>query len=232
MINFFQKLFPKVDRPLLRLSPTTGIALFNDCPHCFWTHYREGIKRPRGIYPSLPSGMDIVIKEYFDLYRGKLPPELVGEVKGNLIKDVQLINQWRHWQTGLKYPVKALNAELFGALDDCSYDGKKYYPIDYKTRGFAPKVKDSVIYYEHQLDAYALLLEANGYPTGRYGYLVYYWPFKVRKNKQIEFNVEVIKLRINVTRAKTTFENAVRCIKGLKPAKSPHCEYCNWRHQK
>ena len=41
--------------------------------------------RPRGIFPSLPSGMDRVIKTYFDHYRGSLPPELVGEVEGKLI---------------------------------------------------------------------------------------------------------------------------------------------------
>jgi len=69
----------------LRLSPST-LNLFIDCPRCFWLHINKRIHRPRGIFPSLPSGMDNVIKTYFDKYRkkGELPPELQNQVKEKL----------------------------------------------------------------------------------------------------------------------------------------------------
>ena len=57
-------------------------------------HFNAKVTRPRGIFPSLPSGMDRVIKTYFDHYRGSLPPELEGEVEGKLIPDLDLMNQW------------------------------------------------------------------------------------------------------------------------------------------
>jgi len=47
----------------IRLSPSS-LNLFLECPRCFWLDKNKGIKRPRGIFPSLPSGMDSVIKKY------------------------------------------------------------------------------------------------------------------------------------------------------------------------
>jgi hypothetical protein len=61
---------------MIRISPTTGLSLFNECPTCLWLGYNKKVQRPREIFPSLPSGMDLVIKKYFDQYRGTLPPEL------------------------------------------------------------------------------------------------------------------------------------------------------------
>src|SRR3989344_4288652 len=142
----------------LRLSPTSGLNLYNDCTRCFWLHYNGRVPRPRGIFPSLPGGMDLVIKDYFDEYRGALPPELQGRIKGDLMKDVNLMNQWRNWRTGLEYFDKQRNAVLFGALDECLVHDGKYVPLDYKTRGSAPNDGYSERYYQTQLDAYALML--------------------------------------------------------------------------
>ena len=128
----------------IRLSPTTGLNLYNDCQRCFWLQYRENITRPRGIFPSLPGGMDGVIKKYFDRFRGGLPPELDGKVEGTLIADQALLNRWRNWKTGLEYRDSARNAVLFGALDDCLVNASgQHVPLDYKTRGSAPRPGDS-----------------------------------------------------------------------------------------
>ena len=72
----------------LRLSPS-ALNLFLECPKCFWLEYGAGIHRPRGPFPSLPGGMDIIIKKYFDSYRavGKVPPEIVNQVEGDLFAD-------------------------------------------------------------------------------------------------------------------------------------------------
>ena len=49
-----------------------------DCPRCFWLAQHNIWKRPPGIFPSLPSGMDKILKEHFDKFmeKGELPPEL------------------------------------------------------------------------------------------------------------------------------------------------------------
>jgi CRISPR/Cas system-associated exonuclease Cas4 (RecB family) len=213
---------------MIRLSPTIGLNLFQECPRCFWLHYNEKVQRPRGISPSLPGGMDLVIKKYFDQYRGGLPPELEGKVVGSLIPDLGLMNRWRNWRTGLTYHREDLDAELFGALDDCLIEGEYFIPLDYKTRGYAPKEGDSEKYYQTQLDAYHLLLTKNGYQTKNYAYLIYYYPQEVRADGVVIFNIEPVKINSDSNRVKSIFEAAVNLLRGPIPKNHSECEYCCW----
>lgn len=213
---------------MVRLSPTTGLSLFRNCPRCFWLHFNEKVHRPRGIFPSLPSGMDTVIKKYFDRYRGSLPPELEGSVEGTLMPDMQQLVQWRNWRVGLKYHDTERDAVLFGALDDCLFDGEYYIPLDYKTRGTAPKEGASERYYQVQLDTYSLLLAKNGFPTRDFAYLVYYYPEEVREGGMVQFTVKPVKVATNLVRAEKTFRDAVELLKGPIPKKHSTCEYCCW----
>src|SRR4030042_2027754 len=156
----------------IRLSPST-LNLFADCTRCFWLHINRRIHRPSGPFPSLPGGMDVVLKTYYDKYRltGKLPPEIDGKVEGKLYPDLVKINKWRNWRTGLEYFDKQKNARLVGALDDLLVAGNKYAPLDYKTRG--RKINESShTYYQLQLDLYSLLLKANNLIPADFGYLV------------------------------------------------------------
>jgi len=219
----------------IRLSPSS-LNLFLECPRCFWLQIREEIHRPRGAYPSLPTGMDSVIKVYFDKYRekGKLPPELEGKVKGSLVRNYELLKKWRNWRTGLEYKDEMLGVILFGALDDClevpltSSGQVRYSPLDYKTRGSAPREGDSEKYYGNQLDCYALLLEENNYPVGEFGYLIYYFPKEVRENGTVIFDVEPIKLKIDPGRSRKTLQEAIKLLHGPIPPHHSECEYCIW----
>lgn len=212
----------------IRLSPTTGLGLFAECPRCFWLHYNEGVHRPRGIFPSLPGGMDLVIKKYFDKYRGSLPPELDGKIKGVLFPDLDLLNQWRNWRTGLDYKDENRNAVLFGALDDCLILNDLLIPLDYKTRGSAPIEGDSEKYYQAQLDTYALLLAENGYKTEGSAYLIYYFPKEVKEAGLVFFEIKPVELKIDLLRAKKRFEDAVDLLKGPVPERHSGCDYCSW----
>lgn len=214
---------------MLRISPTTGLSLFRDCPRCFWMHYNENVHRPRGIFPSLPGGMDLVIKKYFDNFRGTLPPEIEGHVEGKLIPELGLMNKWRNWRTGLEYEDKKLDAVLFGALDECLIDEDNHYiPLDYKTKGSAPKDGDSEKYYQTQLDTYSFLLNKNGYKTRDFAYLVYYFPKEVKKNGIVNFEVKSIKIETDLKRAQKTFEDAILLLQSPIPKKHSECEYCLW----
>ena len=213
---------------MIRLSPTTGLNLFRECPRCFWLHFNKKVKRPRGIFPSLPGGMDLVIKKYFDRYRGTLPPEIKGKVEGSLMPDIKLMDKWRNWRSGLEYHDKELDAVLFGALDDCLIDDDRYIPLDYKTRGSAPKYGFSERYYQTQLDAYSLLLSTNDCKTRNFAYLVYYYPTEVRENGLVKFDIKPVKVETNLERAKKTFCDAVELLKGPMPERNNNCEYCCW----
>ena len=210
------------------LSPTT-LNLFLDCPRCFWLHINKGIKRPRGIFPSLPGGMDLVIKTYFDKYRlrNELPPEIKGKVEGRLFPNISILEKWRSWKdTNLCYKDKILNVILSGALDDCLEDGNFYMPLDYKTRGFDLK-EDPRKYYQTQLDCYCLMLESSGYKTKGIAYLVYYWPIEVREEGLVKFKVTPIKIRTNIEAAKRILEEAASLLSSKVPEASVDCKYCN-----
>lgn len=212
-----------------RFSPST-LNLFLNCPRCFWLQFNKGIQRPRGIFPSLPGGMDRVIKDYYNGYRKikKLPPELEGKVEGLLFEDGALLEEWRNWRKGLVHEDKALGVTLTGALDECLVKGDYYIPLDYKTKGSAPNQEDSEKYYQNQLDCYCLLLESNRRPTCSLAYLVYYYPEKVQKNGLVQFKVEPIRMETDPLRAKETVEKAAALLRGPMPTDGGECEYCGY----
>jgi hypothetical protein len=72
-----------------------------ECPKCFWLHFNKKIRRPDTIFPSLPSGIDKILKEHFDKFRdrGELPPELKerDDFRGcTLFADAELLKEWRN----------------------------------------------------------------------------------------------------------------------------------------
>ena len=219
-----------MNKQMIKLSPST-ISLFMECPRCFWLQFNKNIHRPRGIFPSLPGGMDGVIKKYYDSYRklGKLPPEVDGKLTGKLLADEKLLKSWQSNWEGIKYFNKDLSALMKGVLDDCLVDGGTYIPLDYKTRGYDLK-DDSTSYYQHQLDIYCYLLAKNGYKITNYAYLVYYFPKAVKENGQVEFNVEPKKVETDIKHAEQLFKDAVACLRGPEPKRHTDCscEFCNW----
>ena len=214
----------------IKLSPTTGLSLFRECPRCFWLRYNEKVHRPDTIFPSLPGGMDRIIKEYFDTFRlkGQLPPEIAGKVSGRLVDNQELLDSWRNWRQGLVFNDLKLEATLTGALDDCLMDDGYFIPLDYKTRGAAPKEGASEQYYQTQLDTYVLLLQKNGYQTREFAYLVYYYPDKITASHSVKFNVDVVRIETDGQRAYKIFSDAVQCLKGPIPQSHTDCGFCAW----
>lgn len=218
----------------LKLS-ASALTLFQECPRCFWLEKIKKIKRPRGIFPSLPSGMDRVIKTYFDTYRLKqmLPPELGGaEFRGTaLYADNVQLDKWRNWRTGLQF-IDEDGSSLIGALDELMVKEALYIPFDYKTKGSVTTPEDAIRYYQKQLDCYALLLEENQMPTAGYGYLLYFSPKSVGEEGKVLFNLQTIKMDTDPERAKQLFRKAVRSLKNEMPESSRTCEFCLWLGQR
>lgn len=211
-----------------RLSPST-VSLFLDCPRCFWRALNQQVHRPRGIFPSLPGGMDLVIKDYFDGYRarGEMPPEVKGKVRGTLFPDREVLERWRNWRLGLRYEDRESGGVLSGALDDCLVEKDKYIPLDYKTRGGDLRGGEEK-YYQHQLDIYSLMLQENGFPAAGAAYLLYYIPKKVAEGGQVRFDVIPHEVKTDTERARETLREAIACLKEPMPARHSECEYCSW----
>lgn len=210
-----------------KFSPSS-LKLLKECPRCFWIHFNKGIKRPGGPFPSLPSGMDMILKNYFDSFRDKglLPPELDKLTGVKLFDNVELLKVWRNNWKGIEWKDEEGNV-LKGAVDNILQKGEKLIVLDYKTRGF-PLNDNTHGYYQDQLDIYNLLLRKNGYETEDYAYLLFYHPDKVNENGDVVFNIDLIEVKVSVENAERIFKEAIEVLKGEMPEPAPECGFCRW----
>jgi len=209
-----------------KLSPSS-INLMQECPRCFWLDKHKVWKRPNGAFPSLPSGMDKILKEHFDRFRdkGELPPELCNNshCEGlKLFNDKELLKIWRNNLKGIIWSDKEGNM-LHGAIDNLLTKGKKLIILDFKTRGF-PLKEDTHEHYKDQLNIYNFLLRKNNYETEDYGFLLFYVPKEVLPKGEVIFDTKLIKIKIDVKNAESLFKNAIKLLNNECPKKT--CEWC------
>ncbi len=211
-----------------KLSPS-ALNLFKDCPRCFWLDKVKGIKRPEGIFPSLPSGIDKVLKAHFDKHRAKneIPKELdLKDVK--LFDDTEKLKVWTANLKGIPYTDKDGNI-LRGAVDEVLVNTKnnKLIVLDFKTRGF-PCKDDTHEHYIDQLNIYNYLLRKNNYETEDYGYLMFFHPKELTEKATFIFNIDLMKIPTDIKRAEQLWKAAIECLNGKMPAPSKECGYCGW----
>jgi len=218
-----------------KLSPSS-LSLMKECPRCFWLEQNKIWKRPSGIFPSLPSGMDRILKKHFDSFRDKgvLPPELVNafdEVEasnfnlfGESDEEKDLLEVWRDSRKGLRYQDSEGNI-LAGAVDNLLVRNGKLIVLDYKTRGYDLK-KDTHEHYQDQLDVYSLLLERNGYDLEGYAFLLFYIPERVLESGEFIFDTKLIKMPISPENAEDLFMKALEILNGECPEKR-ECGWCS-----
>ena len=201
-----------------------------ECPRCFWLTQHNVWKRPAGIFPSLPSGMDRILKIHFDKFRdkGQLPPELCsnGECsRMKLFDDKEKLKVWQNNWKGISFKDKNGN-ELHGAVDNLLTKGKKIVVLDYKTRGY-PCKEDTHEHYKNQLDIYNFLLRKNGHQTEDFAFLLFYIPKEVMSTGEVIFDTELKKLKVDVANAEKIWKNAIKLLNSDCPKKS--CEWCEGR---
>ena len=207
-----------------KFSPSS-LSLLIDCPRCFWLAFNEGIKRPEGIFPTLPSGMDRILKEHFDRFMmyGRLPPELEQLEGVKLFNNKELLDEWRNNRKGIRWKDGHENT-LMGALDNLLQKGDKLIVLDYKTRGYPPK-EDTHSHYQHQMDIYNFLLRKNGFATEEYSYLLFYHPDKVTPTGEVIFHKQLVKVPTDPKRAEELFERALEVL-GKECPEANGCSWC------
>ena len=198
-----------------------------ECPRCFWLTQHNVWKRQAGIFPSLPSGMDRILKIHFDKFREKnqLPPELCNNrecTKMKLFNDKEKLKIWQNNWKGISFTDKNGN-ELHGAVDNLLIKGKKIVVLDFKTRGY-PCKEDTPKTYQNQLDIYNFLLRKNSYQTEDFAFLLFYIPKEVLATGEIIFDTELKKLKVDVDNAEKIWKNAIKLLNSDCPKKS--CEWC------
>lgn len=215
-----------------KFSPST-LNLLSECHRCFWLHFNAGIKRPATIFPSLPSGMDKILKEYYDKHIEKsLTPAQLQETQCTLFKDLALLPVWQNNFKGIR-TIDSHNNTISGAVDSIlekeNPNGTKtLIVLDFKTRGYPPKETTSE-YYHDQLAIYTWLLKQNGFNTTNYAYLLYYYPKKVENETRISFHTKLVKVNLTVKKVEKILEDAHTTLTNPCPKASETCEFCRWR---
>lgn len=209
-----------------RISPSS-LNLMKDCPRCFWLEKHKVWKRPPSIFPSLPSGMDRILKKHFDRFmeRGELPPELCenNHCEGmKLFTDKELLKTWQNNLRGISWKDQEGN-EFRGAVDNILTKGDKLIVLDYKTRGY-PLKESTAEHYRLQQNVYNFLLKKNGYKIEDFFFLLFYIPKEVMETGEVVFDTELVKMDVDVKMAEDALQDAIILLKGECPEKG--CDWC------
>ncbi|RJQ36749.1 hypothetical protein C4552_02550 [Candidatus Parcubacteria bacterium] len=204
----------------------TGLGGLDRCPRCFWLQYRQGIYQPEGIVSRLANRFDVLVKHYFDRFRGtdELPPIVAGHVEGRLESPFQ---EEYFYRVDDQYGFK-------GKLDECLVraDGT-YTPVDHKTSSSDPRIERAMYAsYQEQLDAYAFLLESNGKPTSGIGHLIYYYPDSTEDlHNGVQMAVVVKTLKTDPLSVLPRIKRGITVLEQPIPDPSPECVFCIWRER-
>jgi hypothetical protein len=212
------------------LSPS-ALSLMEECPRCFWLLHNKKIRRPDTIFPSLPSGMDRILKIHFNKFMeiGILPPELSEnkECQGmKLFSKEETLKKWQNNRKGISWQDEKGNI-LRGAVDNILVRNNKLIVIDYKTRGY-PVKEDTPKYYQKQLDIYNFLLRKNGYKTEDYGFLLFYIPKEVMRTGEVVFDTTLVKVKTNIENAIKIWKKALEILNSPCPKQNQGDEECVW----
>lgn len=213
-----------------RLS-RTAIKDYLKCQRCFYFERFLKIKAPAGPPFTLNLAVDTLVKREFDIFRAKEEVPVIfkeQKIAGRLYPGLTDNPNWRANFVGVTHMPAGMEEELFGAVDDIwEYPDGALAVIDYKATG----ANSANIYpdYQHQMDVYTYLLEANGFTTHRDAYFLYFIADKAndRFDKQLTFREELIKIDTNPENVERDFREAVELMKSGKiPAGALECEMC------
>ncbi len=199
----------------------TAIEGINRCPRCFWLAQIKKIRQPEGIQSRLASRFDIVLKQYFNAYRkkGEVPPLVAGKLEGTLQDPFK--EKYFH-KINEKYG-------FWGKLDECLVRDGEFIPVDFKTSSSDPRGKEVLDAYQHQIDAYAFLIQADGKTVAGYGYLIFFYPdLSEEVHNGFPMITEIKKVEAHPENVLKRIEKAIDCLEHKMPDSSPDCVFCNW----
>lgn len=231
------------------LSPTM-IDMYRQCRRCAYDQYAMQLKRPRGIYPTLPNGIDAVLKKYTDGFRGSLPPQL-SHLEGHIVHPEQsLLNTLREWN-GLKVvyevmvdrptqgnPKRRVNHTLIvnGGIDELLLNSTGEVVLcDFKTKDKEPPDDYADKYYKDTMDTYTWMLKQNGFKVADYGYLFYWWPKSVQADGSIQFACKTLHMQLSADNTEKKLDEIGNSMPTIsmealqyRPKADSGCQYCEY----
>ncbi|MDE1925150.1 MAG: PD-(D/E)XK nuclease family protein [Patescibacteria group bacterium] len=224
--------------PKFRLS-RSKIALFLECPRCFYVDNKLGVARPPGFPFNLNSAVDALLKKEFDVHRKAASRHPLHEAYG--IDAVPFahadINLWRENFKGIEVRHAGTGFTIAGAVDDIWVDKKGgLIVVDYKSTSKDARIEslDEAWHdgYKRQMEIYQWLLRERGFKVNDTGYFVYANATKDREafDARLEFEVTLIPYTGSTAWVEGTLTELKRCLDNDNlPDASADCDYCRYR---
>lgn len=207
------------------------------CERCFFDHNKLKIERPKGIFPSLPNGIDDRTKAYFDRYRGSLPPILQGLLPGVLWGDAEQIRKVRHWNSNHKPTIPTPHgvASLIGAWDDVLQRRDSFLSIiDYKSKGEVPPAGYAERYYQTQADLYFVQAKLAGLNPHPETFFVFTTPEEFDRDYAIPDAVPIrflVTVQVVIAHQEDGMDlimKGTEILSGPRPLPGATCAHCAW----
>ncbi len=225
---------PKSPEPY-RIS-RSGIALFAECPRCFYLEKRLGVGRPDMPGFSLNTAVDNLLKNEFDVHRAKGSRHPLMRAYG--IDAVpyphEKLDEWRDsLHHGIQYLHKPTNLLIRGGIDDIWQNPKgEVHIVDYKATSKSGEVSLEGPYqqgYKRQVETYQWLFQKNGFKVSPIAYFVYCNGISDKEafDGKLEFKVTVIPYKGDTQWIDPTIEKMKACLMAKKiPPTGAECNYC------
>jgi hypothetical protein len=221
-----------------RLS-RSKIALFLECPRCFYIDNKLGTGRPPGFPFNLNSAVDALLKKEFDIHRvGKTAHPLMKAYKLDAIPFAHAqIDTWRENFKGIEYKHSATGLLVCGAIDDVwvNPDGELII-VDYKSTSKDEKIealdKEWHDGYKRQMEIYQWLFRQNGFKVSDTGYFVYANAGKDKKafDGVLEFELTLVPYKGDSSWVENTLIELKKTLDSDElPAADQECDYCRYR---
>ena len=220
-----------------RLS-RSKIALFLECPRCFYIDNKLGTARPPGFPFALNSAVDALLKKEFDIHRanGTAHPLMKQYGVDAVPFAHKNLDTWREVFKGVETKHGPTGFTVSGAIDDIWTDPKgELIVVDYKATSKDGKIealdKDWQDGYKRQMEIYQWLLRQNGFAVSDRGYFVYANAGKDKKafDGILEFEVTLVLYKGDASWVEKALSDIKACLGGDRPGANPECDYCRYR---
>jgi hypothetical protein len=214
------------------------IALFMECPCCFYKAVKNNINRPPGFPFTLNSAVDTLLKREFDHYRVfKQVHPLVKAAGMNYVPGIfPELNDWRNSKKGISFHYEEYNFLLYGAIDDLWLNEEgELVVVDYKATAKKEVVTsldaDHHIHYKRQLEFYQWLFFKNGHKVDPTGVIVYCTGKTTEElfNNTLHFDISIIPYKGNYAWVEPVLKDIHTCLANdIAPVAAEECQYCNY----
>lgn len=226
------------DGPRFRLS-RSKIALYLECPRCFYVDNRLGVARPPGFPFNLNSAVDALLKKEFDAHRTNGTRHPLCDVYGVdavpfAHKDIDI---WRENFKGIEVRHEETGLVVSGAVDDVWQNPQgELIVVDYKSTSKDKKIEslDEEWHegYKRQIEIYQWLLRQKGFEVSDTAYWVYANASKDEKafDGKLIFDVTLVPHTGKTDWVEPTLRDLAACARGSEvPKAAQSCDYCRYR---